>query len=133
VKLRVGSRDDLGAFRSLCDENDLDLHVILLYDRSVQTSGQFAVTAKQRGAFVRALELELEPLAGVVGTDARDAYFEPVDPAHATGRELVAFVYVTYDVVVERVDCGYVYPAGTDQRAMPGSEPGTLRVPTADD
>lgn len=57
LKLRFPSRATLTEFREFCDRRGIDLRVIRLYDLIDPKMGQYNITAKQREALVRALEM----------------------------------------------------------------------------
>jgi predicted DNA binding protein len=57
LKLRFPSRDRIGAFRAFCDDHDIPLRVVRLYDLEDPKLGQYNLTRKQREALLRALDL----------------------------------------------------------------------------
>jgi len=57
LKFRFPSRDRIGTFRSFCDDHDIPLRVVRLYDLEDPKLGQYNLTRKQREALLRALDL----------------------------------------------------------------------------
>lgn len=57
LKLRVDSRDSLGAFQEYCRDHDLRFDLIRLYELVDPKMGQFNITEKQRETLITALRM----------------------------------------------------------------------------
>jgi predicted DNA binding protein len=57
LKLRFPDRATLWSFRNFCDDRGIDLRIIRLYDLLQPKMGEYNITAKQREALLRALEM----------------------------------------------------------------------------
>lgn len=81
-KLRVESRDELGAFRTYCEEQGIRFELVRLFGLSRPRMGQFNVSRKQFEALTTALEMgyfeiprgaTLDELADELGVSSRAA------------------------------------------------------------
>ncbi|MFB6163620.1 MAG: helix-turn-helix domain-containing protein [Haloarculaceae archaeon] len=80
MKIRFPGRGRLSEFRTYCDEHGIDMRVVRVYDLAQPKIGQYNITAKQRDALLRALEMghfeipraaTLEEVADSLGISAR--------------------------------------------------------------